>query len=312
MDWLAVQASTLKLPANFYTNNPRLGKALEFLNGPELIPKESRPAQVEFSGLRDFRFPTPRLCEFSENNVVHGRFYRCGQRWQERPVVVLLHGAGDSLNYNFRFPMVARQCNRQQFNAVTLVAPCHFQRRPRQIGGSLGYSDLLQFAQATAQALAEIRAMTGWLLQQGCPAVALWGYSMGAWHAGMMACYDSRLAAVVLGAPCPRLNPWMEKHAASLRIRSMLRRTEPLLEKVNLTPLNLTRIHPVIPTEHILLMEGIYDVLCPKDDIEVLWHTWGRPDIWRLPHGHVGICCGFPPGLTNRILRWLALRLKAG
>jgi hypothetical protein len=41
MDWLAVQASTLKLPANFYTNNPRLGEALEFLNGPELIPKES-------------------------------------------------------------------------------------------------------------------------------------------------------------------------------------------------------------------------------------------------------------------------------
>lgn len=312
LDLLAVQASTLKLPANFYRNNPRLEEALEFLNRPEFFPTESQPARIEFNGPRDFRFPTPRPCEFRENNVVHGRFYRCGVRWQERPVVVLLHGSGDFLNYNFRFPMVAHQCNRAGFNAVTLVAPYHFQRRPRQLGGSLGYSDLLQFAQATAQAMAEIRAMTGWLLRERCPGVALWGYSMGAWYAGMAACHDSRLVAVALGAPCPWLNPWMEKHAASPRIRSMLQRTEQLLEKVNLTQLNLTRIHPVIPSENILLMEGIYDLLCPKDDIEDLWQTWGQPDIWRLPHGHVGICCGFPPGLTGRVLHWLSASLEAG
>lgn len=67
----------------------------------------------------------------------------------------------------------------------------------------------------------------------------------------------------------------------------------------------------IIPSENILLMEGIYDFLCPKDDIEDLWQTWGQPDIWRLPHGHVGICCGFPPGLTNRILGGLSTRLEA-
>jgi pimeloyl-ACP methyl ester carboxylesterase len=310
LDWLAVQASTLKLPADFYRNNPRLEEAFECLNGPEFIPNESYPARVEFNGPRNFHFPTPRPCEFTENNVVHGRFYRCGGQWQERPVVVLLHGSGDFLNYNFRFPMVARQCNRSGFNAVTLVAPFHFQRRPRQLGGSLGYADLLQFAQSTAQAMTEIRAMIGWLLKEGCPAVALWGYSMGAWYAGMAACHDSRLAAAVLGAPCARLNPWVEKHAASPRIRSMLQRAERLLEKVNLTRLNLTRIHPVIPSENILLMEGIYDLGCPKDDIEDLWQTWGQPDIWRSPHGHVGICCGFPPGFTGRVLEWLAPRLE--
>lgn len=152
--------------------------------------------------------------------------------------------------------------------------------------------------------------MTGWLLKEGCPAVALWGYSMGAWYAGMAACHDSRLAAAILCAPCPRLNPWMEKHAARPRIRSMLQRTEQLLEKVNLTPINLTRIHPVIPSENILLMEGIYDLLCPKKDIEDLWQTWRQPEICRLPHGHVGICSGLPLGLTGRVLDWLGHRLK--
>lgn len=206
--------------------------------------------------------------------------------------------------------MVACRCNRAGFNAVTLVAPYHFQRRPRQIGGSLGYSDLLQFAQATAQAIAEMRAMTGWLMREGCPAVALWGYSMGAWYAGMAACCDSRLASVVLGAPCARMNPWLEKYAAGPRIRSMLQKVGQLCEKVNLTPLNLTRTQPAIPRKNILLIEGIYDLMCWKDDTEDLWQSWGQPDIWRLSHGHVGVCCGFVPGLPERVLRWLSPRMN--
>ncbi|MGO8696794.1 MAG: hypothetical protein ACLQVY_03620 [Limisphaerales bacterium] len=35
---------------------------------------------------------------------------------------------------NFRFPLLARRCYRAGFNAVTLVAPYHFQRRPRHYG----------------------------------------------------------------------------------------------------------------------------------------------------------------------------------
>jgi hypothetical protein len=31
----------------------------------------------------------------AENNVVHGPLYRCGDAWQERPVIVLLHAGGD-------------------------------------------------------------------------------------------------------------------------------------------------------------------------------------------------------------------------
>ncbi len=201
MDWSAVQAVTLMIPADRYRNSPRPEEAVEFLNGPAFVAGDSQPAQVEFNGPRDFRFATPRPGDFTENNVVHGRFYPCGERWQERPVVILLHGSGDFLSYNYLFPIVARRCHLAGFNAVTLVAPYHFQRRPRQIGGSLSYSDLHQFAQAAAQAIAEIRAMAGWLLREGCPAVGLWGYSMGAWYAGMTVCYDSRIAAVVLGAP---------------------------------------------------------------------------------------------------------------
>ena len=225
--------------------------------------------------------------------------------------MILLHGSGDSLNYKFRFPLIARRCNRAGFNAASLVAPYHFQRRPRQLGGSLGYSDCLQFAEATAQAIAEIRALTGWLLSKGCPAVALWGYSMGAWYAGMAVCRDARLAAVVLGAPCARMNPWAEQRAVRPRVRARLPMVRGLCEGLNLTAMNLLTAQPVIPVKNILLIEAFHDsMICPKDDTEDLRQTWGQPDIWRLPHGHVGICCGFVPGLTGRVLRWLAPRLN--
>ncbi len=310
LDWTAIQAVTLMMPAE--ADNPRLEEALEFLKGADFVPVHSRSARIEFSGSLDFRFPTPRPCDFAENNVVHGRFYRCGERWQERPVVILLHGSGDSLNYNFRFPWIARRCNRVGFNAAALVAPYHFQRRPRQLDGSLGYSDCLQLAEATAQAIAEIRALTGWLLAQGCPSVALWGYSMGAWYAGMAACQDARLAAVVLGAPCERMNPWLEQRAVRSHIRRRLPRVRAICDALNLTAMNLATTQPLIPAKNILLLEAFHDsIMCPKDDIEDLWKTWGQPDIWRLPHGHVGICCGFALGLTGRILHWLTPRLEA-
>jgi len=151
-------------------------------------------------------------CEFTENNVVHGRLYRCPERWQERPVIILLPGWNDSASYQLRFPLLARRCNRAGFNVATLVAPYHFQRCPPQ-RAAFDIGDCLFWAERAAQAIAEIRALTGWLLGEGCPAVALWGYSAGASDAGMAVCRDARLAAVVMAAPRVRMRPCVEQLA---------------------------------------------------------------------------------------------------
>jgi pimeloyl-ACP methyl ester carboxylesterase len=99
-------------------------------------------------------------------------------------VIVLLHGQGGFPDYRFRFPLIARRCNRAGFNAATLVAPYHFQRAPRQCG-AFSIPNHLLWAQSLAQGVAEIRALTGWLLGEGCPAVALWGISLGGGLAGL-------------------------------------------------------------------------------------------------------------------------------
>jgi pimeloyl-ACP methyl ester carboxylesterase len=307
LDWSSIQLLTLMSPTDDLGS--KLDKAVQCLNGPNFVPAESQPAQVEFNSSLHFTFPTSRPCESEENNVVHGRLYRCAGQWQERPVIILLPGWKDSASYNFRFPLIARRGNRAGFNVVTLVPPYHFQRRPRQ-RREYDRGDCLQFAEGTAQSIAEIRALTGWLLKEGCPAVALWGYSRGAADAGMVACHDARVAAVVMASPPARCRPAAEQLAIRPRIRRRLKSIGEICDRFNTTPMNLAFLRPVIREKNILLIAGIYDSLCPEEDIENLSQAWGWPDIWRLPHGHVSICCGFAPGLPERIFGWLSPRLN--
>jgi hypothetical protein len=169
--------------------------------------------------------------------------------------------------------------------------------------------DYLRMAEATAQAIAEIRALTGWLLEQGCPAVALWGVSMGGWLAGMTVCRDARFAAVVMTLPTVRSNAAM---AEQIMQRSLRKAWRPLLqadEALDATPFNLTSAQPAIPRENILLIGGIHDLTCPIKPIEELHQIWGQPDLWRLPHGHISFMSD--RGLTGRVLRWLTPRLDS-
>ena len=300
----------------------KLEQAVQFLNGPDFIPAESQPAQLDFmpdgSGGR-FRFPTPRPCEFAENNVVHGRLYRCADAWQERPVIVLLHGGGDVPGNQFGFHLFARRCLRAGFNAATLELPYHFQRRPRRYGRlnllcqyiPLISRDYLQMAQTYAQAIAEIRSLSGWLLAEGCPAVALVGVSLGAYLAGLTGCGDARLASIVMAIQGTRMGLMLSQaeQVVGRRVREAILRRRAACEELDRTPLNLTLARPAISKENVLLIEGMYDQMGWGAPIE-LWQSWGQPNIWRLPHGHISTALtALMPGLPGRVLRWLAPRL---
>lgn len=164
-------------------------------------------------------------------------------------------------------------------------------------------------AEITAQAVAEIRALTGWLLKEGCPAMALWGISYGAWLAGLTVCREARLAAAVLTIPGVRANPALGDIVVWRRIRKRLQERRAPWEALNLTAYNLATTQPAIPKKNRLLIDATHDLFAPGYT-EELWQAWGRPDIWRVPHGHISITCMTAPGMTGRILRWLTPRLN--
>jgi pimeloyl-ACP methyl ester carboxylesterase len=310
IDWCALQAASVLLVSARKCDraNVSLAEAIEFLNGPNFIPAESKPAELEFISNIHFKFPSPRPCEFEENNVVHGRLYRGAKAWQERPLIILLHGGGNFPGHQLRFQLLARCCHRAGFNVATLELPYHFQRHIRRMEAL----DYLRGAEAFGQAIAEIRALTGWVLVRGCPAVALLGISLGGWLAGLAATRDSRLNAIVMAEPAVRPNYRVMCGGRILwpPVRKALERQKAAREALAKTPLNLMLSQPVIPKENILLIEGRHDLFADAEHTEALWQKWGQPEIWRLQQGHISGL--FVPGLTGRALRWLAPRLEAG
>ena len=301
IDWSVIQMASAVVGLR-HVPKPQwqLEEALAFLNGPDFIPAASDPARIEFDGPRHFEFPTPRPGKVEENNIVHGRLYRCAECWQERPVVILLDGY-PSVGYHCAFPLLARRFNRAGFNVATLVAHCQLQRRPRRPIEV----NCLSFAREMAQNVAEIRALTGWLLDEGCPSVGLLGFSFGGWPAGLTACSDARIACAVLTVPAVRMR--CSPPIVWRRVREALQALRPAQEAMDTTRLNLILSTPVIPKENILLIEGIHNLFGEMQTIEDLWQKWEQPEFWRLPHGHVSAL--FMPGLTGRVLRWLAPRL---
>jgi len=104
IDWYSLQVGAL-LPSirKCARGDSKLTEAVEFLNGPDFIPAESEPAELEFKSKIHFQFRSPRPCEFAENNLVHGRLYRRAQDWQKFATLILLHGGGDFLSQRLFF-----------------------------------------------------------------------------------------------------------------------------------------------------------------------------------------------------------------
>jgi esterase/lipase len=165
-------------------------------------------------------------------------------------------------------------------------------------------------AEAFGQGVAKIRALTGWLLDQGCPSIALFGISLGGWLAGLTATRDSRPKAIVLAVPGVRRDYRATRGERVLwpPMRKALEKQQAAREALDKTPMNLTLSQPVIPKENILLIQGRYDLLVEAERTEELWQKWDQPEIWRLPHGHVSWM--FAPGINSRVLDWLSPRLE--
>jgi dienelactone hydrolase len=305
VDWWAIELAAARMPRPDGRDS-RLAEARRVIDSPEYIPAEVEAAKVQFTGAGRFCFETPRPGAFVENNTVHGRLYRCAQRWQEQPAVLLLHGWNDVINHHLRFPVMAAQLNRSGFNAATLEAPFHFQRRPRQLRawGNFLCPDIMRTVEAVRQAVMESRAMAEWLRQQGCPAVGMLGISLGGWLAGLAVCHDARFSCAVLLAPVARLDRLVEEAAFCRSLRLAAKG-----ERIVAGRLNLTEGRPAMPKENILLIESIHDLFVPRDTMEELWRAWDQPEMWRLRHGHISVLAA--PGLNGRIIRWMAPRLRA-
>ncbi|MBI2928675.1 MAG: alpha/beta hydrolase family protein [Verrucomicrobia bacterium] len=264
------------------------------------------PADIAFTERTAFHFSSPLATPWPENNTAHGRLFPCGTHWCRQPTVVLLHGWNGELQFATHFPYWARKLRQVGVNAAMIELPYHGRRRPRGPGAVRNFisGDVLRVLEATRQALADVRALVAWLAGQGCPAVGLWGVSLGAWLSGLLACAEPRVQFVVLLSPVADIERAVGELAFCEPIRRGLANTP-----LPLSALNLATQQPKLPADRILILKSEHDLLAPAQTIEGLWEAWHGSELWRLPHGHISVLLDW--GVLERTVRWIGEKAVA-
>jgi len=292
--------------AGFATRRRTRGSRPVLLDGP--IKKDdlfeeitiAKP-QVCFTTKDAFHFPSQIETSCPENNTVHGRLYRCGEDWQQRAAVILVHGLDYEIGYRYQFPYLARRLCQLGLNTAMLELPYHCRRRPRgdAVVKDFISNDLESLYQAIQQSIADIRGLTHWLYAEGCPNVGLWGISLGAWLSGLVACADDKIDFTVLCTPVGKIDRAVKELAFCEPIRDCLQK-----RKLSLTRLNLADYRPRQRPDQILIVESLYDRFAPVDTVEEIWSTWGKPEIIRVKHGHISVLLSLP--VMKQIMGWIA------
>jgi hypothetical protein len=292
-------ASRLARPGQL---SARIPEAMELLSRPDFFSGAiGHRAELKMVSEDEFEFPSAIRTGWPEMDLAKGRLFRAGPAWQSRPAVLLLHGWNDELGYRYRSIYQAWRLRRAGLNAVALEFPCHLQRRCARPGVARDFisEDLFQTVQAGRQAMADASSVIAWLKREGIPQVGAWGVSLGGWIGGLLVCHDPLLDFAVLTTPIAR----MDRVAAELEFCAAVRHS------LNSMPMDLSRFNlkshtPRLPPNRILIVEGEFDLFAPKETIEELWEHWGRTEIRRLRHGHIGAAMTF--GTIKESVRWMA------
>ncbi len=284
----------------------RVEEAQACLDDPGFFGDERcLPNDMEVADDGTFRCASAVPSPVPESDRVFGRLYRAsGDAWS-RPTIVMLHGWNGENCHRWLFPRLAGSANRRGMNLLAFELPCHGRRREVGTGPESDFisPNLVRTVMATRQAIQDTRMLVGWLRGRGVPSVHLWGISLGAWIAGLLACHDPRIASAVLMVPITRMDRAIETLPFCAPIRRGLRGA-----KIQFQRLNLPDYQPRIPKENILLVAGRHDLFAPQETVEELWEAWGRPPIHWTAHGHISILFSWPTmrRVLRRIERWSA------
>ena len=285
----------------------QLAEAAAILESPQFLRPPGLPAPVALAPAgHDFTFPSAIASPWPANNRVVGKLFRCPGEWQTRPLILLVHGWNAELQYRYQFPLLARGFVRRGINAAMLQLPFHGPRRPRTPGAVRNFisDDIPVMLRATEQAVADLEGFLLWARAQGCPAVGIWGFSLGAWLAGLLLCVGKPPAAAALTTPVSNL----EEVIAGLDFCEPIRRALGHA-RFDLSRLNLPSCHPGLDPSQILITQSDYDLFVSPSSLHRLEEAWNHPRIWRVPHGHISVLLAWR--VLRRTALWLAAALGA-
>ena len=278
-------------------------RAHALLARPDFLTPKVSAAQLTFESKSRFTFPSVVRHRW-DTPTAPGRLQRAGADWKSKPAVILLHGWNGEMGYYFSFPWIERGLAARGINALGFELPFHGRRRPKGAGEihNLISDDVETMVEGMRHCVADALSLRLWLMEQGCPSVSLWGYSLGGWLAGLLACHPDRLFETAV-----LMNPVSDMEVALNTLPFGAPAREGMRENpLNLASLNLINHRPTV--NRTLILAGQRDLFVPADSLNKLAAAWPNSDIWRLRHSHISSCFGFTT--LWRAVRWVKTQLQ--
>lgn len=210
---------------------------------------------------------------------------------EPRPWLVCVHGfAMGSPLVSLRGFQAERLHRELGVNVILPCLPLHGPRSSGRVSGSeLLTPDYLQLIHLFAQAVWDLRRVLGWVRGQGGERIGLYGLSLGAYNAALVASLEPDLACIIAGVPAVDFanvardnEPWvLRRYDDDFQIDWQLVReaTYPV------SPLSFA---PRLPRERRFIFAGLADRVARPDQARALWRHWERPSIHWFSGGHVG------------------------
>jgi hypothetical protein len=174
-------------------------------------------------------------------------------------------------------------------NVAVPVMPLHGPRRVGKRGGDGFFSgDFVDTLHAQAQAVWDIRRLTGWLRSQGAPAIGTYGVSLGGYTAALHASLDNDIDCVIVGVPATDFSRLLQSHIPKFALRAAKAVGVPFdaIEQL-LSVVSPFGFEPKLPHGRRFLYAGVADQLTTPDHARDLWRHWGEPRVAWYQGGHV-------------------------
>jgi len=271
-----------------------------------LQPRRHLP-ELQFPNRWQFEFDSSvQLC-CPESNGVRGWFLKAEKNWKSKPLTILVHGWNAEMHYQFVLPRLARRLRRGGISTMAFELPLHSHRRPQPPHRIRNFisDDLPTMLHATRQSLADIHSILLWARAQGCPKVAIWGFSLGAWLAGLYLTVSGASDAGILTAPVTSMTLAIRELAFCAPIRAALK-----VATLDTAFLDLDLRQPLISPGNILLQEGEYDSFVSHATCERFARAWGITEWISAKQSHISILLSGPAMQDG--VDWLGRKMIQG
>jgi hypothetical protein len=176
------------------------------------------------------------------------------------------------------------------FNLVFPVLPLHGHRKVTPLSGEAFLSfDLVNTVHGLAQAVWDVRRLLSWVREQSPTAIGVYGLSLGAYTAALLAGLDGELHCLIAGIPvCDFPDLFREHSPRHIRLRAIEHKilggaAEDTHRVVS--PLFLpTRVAP----GRRFIFAGLGDRVAFPTQAHKLWQHWEKPPVLWYRGNHVG------------------------